>query len=77
MEDNTDLKAEIVHLKDKLNSMRKLLHNWNPYSMPVWEHPSLKHVGETKVDYAFLVDENDGPDMPLFDVRYDDNLWLD
>jgi hypothetical protein len=35
----------------------------------VWEQRRLREVGETQADYPFAFDDEDGPDMPLFDFE--------
>jgi len=67
METPDELKAEILRLNDKITVMRKILWEWNPSSRPIWENPRLQNVGEKDIDYSFLVNEDEGPDMPLFD----------
>jgi len=74
-DDINELKAEIIRLNEKILVMRGLLWEWNPTSFSVWEHPRLKQMGEVVEDYAHLKDNE--PDMPLFDQRYDDGLWID
>ena len=75
-EDINELKAEIARLNEKIQAMRGILWEWNSSSGPVWEYYRLKQVGEKQEDYSFLDDDYE-PDMPLFDQRYDDGLWID
>lgn len=65
--DINDLLKENQILREKVEVMRKLLWEWNPSSGNVWEQRRLKEVGETATDYPFAFDDEEGPDMPLFD----------
>jgi hypothetical protein len=64
-----DLLKENQILREKVETMRKLLWEWNPSCGGVWEQRRLREIGETQADYPFAFDDEDGPDMPLFDFE--------
>jgi hypothetical protein len=62
---------EIEQLNEKLYAMRKLLFDWNPTEIDVWEHKELEDLGETVEDYIDFVEEREDEDF-IIDEDYDD-----